>query len=219
VSPAVLVMAKAPVAGAAKTRLGVVVGHAVAAELAAACILDTLDVCEEVFPAGACHVSLAGELEHAAHGDVLAERLGRWTVHPQLGDGFAARLAHAHEQVARHAEVPVVQLGMDTPHLPAAHLSDVRSRVGDGNDAVLGAAADGGWWVLAVTRPELAQSLHSVQMSTDRTYDDTLAALRAAGATVAPAAVLRDVDTPQDADASAQAAPGTRFARRWTQVR
>jgi glycosyltransferase A (GT-A) superfamily protein (DUF2064 family) len=219
VSPAVLVMAKAPVPGAAKTRLGAVVGHAVAAELAAACILDTLDVCEEVFPSGACHVALAGELDRAAHGDVLAERLGRWTVHPQRGDGFAARLAHAHEQVARHAKVPVVQLGMDTPHLPATHLSDVGTRIGDGNDAVLGAAVDGGWWVLAVTRPDFAQSLQSVEMSTERTYGDTLAALRAAGATVAPAALLRDVDTPQDADASARAAPGTRFARRWAQVR
>jgi len=219
VSPAVLVMAKAPVPGAAKTRLGAVVGHRVAAELAAASILDTLDVCEEVFPSGACHVALAGELGQAAHGDVLAQRLGRWTVHPQRGKGFAARLAHAHEQVARRAEGPVVQLGMDTPHLPAAHLSEVSTRIGDGNDAVLGAAADGGWWVLALTQPAFAQSLRSVEMSTARTYDDTLAALRAAGATVADATVLRDVDTPQDADASAQAAPGTRFARRWAQVR
>ncbi len=48
--PAVLVMAKAPVAGQVKTRLGAHVGHDAAADLAAACVLDTLDVCQEVFP-------------------------------------------------------------------------------------------------------------------------------------------------------------------------
>jgi glycosyltransferase A (GT-A) superfamily protein (DUF2064 family) len=216
VTPSVLVMAKAPVAGQVKTRLGASVGDEVAAELAAACILDTLDACEQVFDDR--HVALAGDLAGAVRHAELQERLGRWTVHPQRGDGFAERLAHAHLDVARAAGAPVVQIGMDTPHVTAAELADVADRTGVGNDAVLGRAEDGGWWVLAVTDPRFAAGLARVEMSTDRTHDDTLTALEAAGARVAGATVLRDVDTLQDADLAAAAAPGTRFARLWSRV-
>lgn len=217
-SPAVLVMAKAPVPGRVKTRLGALVGAEVAAQLATACILDTLDVCETVFTGrGRRHVALAGALEPGRH-DEVAERLARWTVHPQRGDGFASRLAHAHDDVGRAAAAPVVQIGMDTPQLSAADLQDVADRVGKGNDAVLGPADDGGWWVLALAAPVFAQALGVVRMSTTRTYADTLAALRHAGARVATAAERPDVDTAEDAARVAAAAPWTRFARLWEQA-
>lgn len=218
-TPAVLVMAKAPVPGQAKTRLGAQVGHRVAADLAAAALLDTLDVCETVFPEpNRRHVALTGDLGTAAHGDRLAARLARWTVHPQRGETFARRLAHAHRDVAVATGRPVVQIGTDTPHLAAADLAHVAARVGDGNDAVLGPAEDGGWWVLAVSRHGLARCLREVQMSTGRTYLDTLNALQGCGARVARAVTLLDVDTAEDAARAAQAAPGTRFARLWTSV-
>ena len=214
-----LVMAKAPVPGEAKTRLGAVVGDAVAAELAAASILDTLDVCEAVFPgAGLRHVALAGDLCAAARSAEIMERLGGWTVHPQRGVGFAERLANAHADVARATGAGVVQLGMDTPHLSRADLADVADRLGVGNDVVLGPAEDGGWWVLAVTDARFAQGLREVAMSTEHTYEDTLTALRRAGAFVAGAARLRDVDTPADASAVAATATGTRFAAEWTRA-
>lgn len=209
-------MAKAPVPGLVKTRLGAVLGDVVAASLAAAALLDTLQLCEAVYPHhDARHVALAGDLCAAAMGVDIAERLGGWIVHPQRGDGFADRLAFAHSDVLAVTGVPVVQLGMDTPHLLPAELADVAARVGTGNDAVLGRAEDGGWWVLAVTQSQFAEALRGVEMSTATTYDDTLSALRAAGARVAGAAVLRDVDTVQDADAAARTAPGSRFARQW----
>jgi glycosyltransferase A (GT-A) superfamily protein (DUF2064 family) len=214
--PAVLVMAKAPVPGEAKTRLGARVGHEAAAGLAAACILDTLAVCAEAFPDAALrHVAMAGDLDRAVRKAELREQLNMWTLHEQRGDGFAQRLSNAHLDVARAARAPVVQIGMDTPHVSAAQLVAVADLVGRGNDAVLGAAEDGGWWVLAVTDPRLALGLAGVEMSTGRTYADTLAVLEAAGATVAGTDVLRDVDTADDADLAAAAAPHTRFAREW----
>ena len=77
-------------------------GHDAAAELAAACILDTLTVCAEAFPDAAdCHVALAGDLDRAVRTAELRELLDMWTVHRQRGDGFAQRLANAHLDVAR----------------------------------------------------------------------------------------------------------------------
>jgi glycosyltransferase A (GT-A) superfamily protein (DUF2064 family) len=107
---------------------------------------------------------------------------------------------------------------MDTPHLSVEDLADVARRVGDGNDAVLGPAADGGWWVLALTDHRVARCLREVELSTPDTYDDTLHALQARGEDVATAGVLRDVDTVHDAVLAASAAPGTRFALRWFEV-
>lgn len=214
--PAVLVMAKAPVAGRVKTRLAARVGDDAAAELAAACILDTLDVCEAVFDR--CHLALSGDLDRAVRSSELCERLGMWTLHAQHGDGFAERLANAHTDVARATGAPVVQIGMDTPHLSVADLAAVADLVGHGNDAVLGPAEDGGWWVLAVTDPTLAQPLAGVEMSSPRTYGDTRDALQETGATVAGTTRLRDVDTVEDADLAAAAAPETRFARQWLRL-
>ena len=216
-TPAVLVMAKAPVPGEVKTRLGADVGPDAAAALAAAAVLDTLDVCRAVFDD--CHLALAGDLARAVQRQALLAALAGWTVHPQRGVGFAGRLAHAHADVARATAAPVVQIGMDTPHLRPDQLRTVAALVGRGNDAVLGPAEDGGWWVLAVTDPRLAEPLAGVEMSTEWTYADTLAVLRRAGATVAGAAVLRDVDTVGDADLAATASPDTRFARLWAQHR
>jgi glycosyltransferase A (GT-A) superfamily protein (DUF2064 family) len=219
VTPAVLVMAKAPVPGEAKTRLGARVGHDAAADLAAACILDTLAVCAEVFPDPALrHVALAGDLDRAVRAAELREQLDMWTVHEQRGVGFAERLVNAHLDVARATQASVVQIGMDTPHVSAAQLTAVADLVGQGNHAVLGAAEDGGWWVLAVTDPGLARGLAGVEMSTERTYADTLAVLEAAGATVVGTDVLRDVDTVEDADLAASAAPNTRFAQHWQRL-
>jgi uncharacterized protein len=219
VTATVLVMAKAPVPGEVKTRLGAHVGNEAAAELAAACVLDTLDVCEAVFlDRESRHIALAGDLGRAIRSAELCERLDMWTLHAQRGDGFAERLTHAHTDVSRATGRPVVQIGMDTPHLPSADLALVAERIGDGNDAVLGPATDGGWWVLALTDPRFAESLRHVEMSTEHTYVDTRKALQAVGARVATAGTLHDVDTAEDAELAAAAAPGTRFARQWSRL-
>jgi rSAM/selenodomain-associated transferase 1 len=215
VNAAVLVMAKAPVPGQVKTRLAASVGYTAAAELAAASLLDTLDVCETVFDE--CHLALAGDLRRAAHGHELRMRTVTWSVHDQCGNGFADRLAHAHAEVGRSRR-RVVQIGMDTPHVSASHLRTVARAVGDGNDAVLGPAEDGGWWVLAVTDATCAAALRTVTMSTEHTCYDTRRALEMAGASVQLAATLRDVDTATDAQHVAARAPGTRFGRLWLEL-
>jgi len=205
-----LVVAKAPEPGLVKTRLGAGIGMVRAAEVAAAALLDTLAACAEAVGAEHCHLSLAGDLDRAVGTDELRSALAGWTVHPQHGDGFGARLADAHARVPG----PVVQVGMDTPHLTADLLLDAAAGLAD-HDAVLGPAEDGGWWVLALRDPAAAAVLAQVPMSTPTTCADTCAALAAAGLDVGTTATLRDVDETPDADAVARLAPGSRFAAAW----
>ena len=88
--PAVmLVVAKAPVAGRVKTRLGHVLGMERAAELAAAALLDTLAVCVAAYGVDRCHLALDGDLAEAERADELLDATSGWIVHPQRGDDFA----------------------------------------------------------------------------------------------------------------------------------
>lgn len=206
----VLVTAKAPVPGLAKTRLGAAVGMAAAADLAAAALLDTLATCAETFEVR--YLALAGDLTEACRSDELVEALSGWIVFAQEGDTFADRLAHAHSRVAASGPGPVVQVGMDTPQLSAALLGSVLDGL-EHADVVLGPAPDGGWWVLGLADGRQARALAGVPMSVPQTYRRTVAAF--AGHLLAEVAQLRDVDTAEDAESVAAAAPGSRFASAW----
>lgn len=210
----VLVVAKAPVSGAVKTRLGRVVGLPAAADLAAAALLDTIAASAAAVGPEACHLALAGDLSTAARGAEIADLLTGWTISSQRGNDFAARLAAAHRDAGAG---PVIQIGMDTPQVTATDLSRVFADL-TGADAVLGAAGDGGWWVLGRHDPQAAQALTEVAMSEPTTYADTWAALQARGQRLAATHEVRDVDTVEDAEAVAAAAPETQFARTWRTV-
>jgi uncharacterized protein len=209
-----LVVAKAPHPGRVKTRLGAEVGHHLAADLAAAALLDTLAACRDAAGPGRCHLALAGDLDGAAREADLREGLARWTVRPQGGDGLAARLANAHLDLGPG---PVLQIGMDTPQVDGPLLRHVASQLAAA-DAVLGPAVDGGWWALALRDPGDARVLLDVPMSRTTTARDTRAALESAGLDVGEAPELRDVDTATDADLVAAAVPDRAFARAWRMV-
>ena len=214
--PAVaLVVAKAPIAGEVKTRLGHKVGMERAADLAAAALLDTLAACAEAYGVERCHIAVAGVLAHGQRADQLLDATAEWTVHPQRGDGFAERLVHAHRDAASFSGAPVVQVGMDTPQLDPGALIEASALLVGPDDAVLGPAYDGGWWLLGVGGPHLLAHLHEVPMSTVETGRFTRQSLVRSGARVRDLAFLRDVDEVPDADAVATAAPDTRFARSW----
>jgi glycosyltransferase A (GT-A) superfamily protein (DUF2064 family) len=207
------VVAKAPVPGMVKTRLGAYVGMEAAAGLAAAALLDTLTACRSVF--GECHLALDGDLDDACDADALRRSLTGWTVHRQRGDGFGQRLAHAHTDTAGPG--PTVQVGMDTPQLTSADLYAV-AEAAAGGDAVLGPATDGGWWVLALSDPAAAATLAGVPMSRPETFVRTREALTAVGQTVRVGRELTDVDTVEEAALVARSLTGGHFLRAWQAV-
>jgi uncharacterized protein len=208
----VLVVAKAPVPGQAKTRLAASVGDRAAADIAAAALLDTLDAVAAA-NVRARVVALTGDLGDASAGDEIRSRLADFTVVPQRGTDFAERLANAHVDAAEAAGgLPVLQIGMDTPQVTAELIGEC-SRELLAADAVLGMARDGGWWVLGVMDATTAGSLRGIPMSRPDTGVVTLAALEATGIGVSLVPTLADVDTVDDIEAVRRACqPGSRFA-------
>jgi uncharacterized protein len=205
-----LVVAKAPEPGRAKTRLAATVGDLVAADIAAAALLDTLDAVTDT-PVAARVVALTGDLDAAAGGTQIRHRLKSFTVIEQRGADFADRLANAHADSAQG--YPVLQIGMDTPQVTAALLADCARRLLQAS-AVLGPARDGGWWVLGVQSPAMAECLRTVPMSQPDTGELTLKALRDNGIDVEPVELLDDFDVAADVAAVRDACgPDSRFAR------
>jgi glycosyltransferase A (GT-A) superfamily protein (DUF2064 family) len=208
-----LVVAKAPEPGRAKTRLAATVGDRVAADIAAAALLDTLDAVAAAAVAARV-VALTGDLDAAAGATEIRRRLESFTVLPQRGDGFADRLVNAHADSAASAgEYPVLQIGMDTPQVTADLLAGCARRLLDA-PAVLGMACDGGWWVLGVRTSAMAGCLRTVPMSQPDTGELTLKALHDNGIDVIPVQPLADFDVVEDIAAVREACgPASRFAR------
>jgi hypothetical protein len=120
------------------------------------------------------------------------------------------RLAYAFADTAR-PDAPSLLIGMDTPQL-TAELLTAAAEVLCRDGAVLGPAADGGWWALGLRDPGDAQFLPGIPMSTGTTGEQTLAALHGRGLHPAVLPELRDVDTAADATAVAAGCPHGRFA-------
>ena len=193
-----LVVAKAPVAGLAKTRLAEAVGPEAAAALAAAALLDTLDAVRSL-DATAHVVALTGDLGLAHRADELDVMLADFVVLPQRGVGLDERIAAAHADAAAVAPGPVLQIGMDTPQittglLAASATALARPDVG----GVFGPAADGGWWALGLSDPRSAIFLRGIPMSQSDTGARTLAGLQRTVGTVVQLPELTDVDTVAD---------------------
>jgi uncharacterized protein len=194
-----MVIAKEPLAGRAKTRLTPPCTPAEAASLAEAALLDTLEV--------------VGNTPAARRVLVFDGNPGRFRragldVIPQRGDGLAERLAAAFEDVGG----PALLVGMDTPQLTPALLSDgIRALSAPAVDAVLGPAQDGGYWSVGLKR-HAGSAFAGVPMSAPSTCAAQRARLRELGLRVHAAPPLRDVDTIEDARAVAGEADGTRFA-------
>lgn len=195
---AVVVISKAPVPGAVKTRLCPPYTLDQAADLAAAALADVMAAASAV-PVPRRVLLLAG---------YLAAPPG-WEVVKQRGHGLADRLAHGYADIGRSTLI----IAGDAPQVAPAMLTQAAQCLDDDPvDAVLGLTPDGGFWALGLRDPSHGRLLRTIAMSAATTGPDTLAALRRAGLRVALLPQLRDVDTPADAAAVAAAHPGTRFA-------
>jgi hypothetical protein len=197
---ALMVIAKEPLPGRAKTRLSPPCTADQAAALAEAALLDTLEVVART-PAHRRVLVFDGDAGRFANGG--------FEVMPQRGAGLGERLAAAFQDVAG----PALLVGMDTPQLTSELLLDgMRALARPGVGAVLGRALDGGYWSIGLDRPALG-AFDGVPMSSSATWREQRARLRGLGLRVHDHAPLRDVDTIEDAQAVAGQAPGSRFAR------
>lgn len=188
----VIVFAKAPVAGYAKTRLARTMGEQAAARLAARMVDEAVG---QALAAGLGPVELccAPDTSHP-HLVALAARCG--VALSAQGDGdLGQRMARAFERALAH-HGRVLLIGTDAPALDAAALRLAADALCE-RPAVLAPAHDGGYVLvgLARTMPTLFQD---VSWSTDQVMVQSRARLQAAGLEHYELPVFHDIDEGAD---------------------
>jgi rSAM/selenodomain-associated transferase 1 len=138
-------MAKAPLAGAVKTRLCPPLTNAQAAELAAAFLLDTWSAVVEL-------AGVVPLLAYAGDAAALPPPLRKAELFEQPHGDLGARIeATARAGLARAARVVVI--GSDLPGLTAAHLREAEAALHH-SDAAVGPSSDGGYYLIGLARVE-----------------------------------------------------------------
>lgn len=203
-----LVFTRAPVAGAAKTRLIPELGAEGAAQLHAALIAHTLAVAAVARP-------YELQLWHAGDDvdgtlDNMAGAAGA-SLHRQPEGDLGARMEHALGQATADGRHAIV-IGTDCPWLSAGTLQEAEEALGAA-DAVLGPADDGGYVLLGLHG--VAPSLFAdVDWGTERVLATTRERLAELGWDWRELASRPDVDRPEDLDALvALGGQWTRLAR------
>ena len=190
---ALIVMAKAPVPGWAKTRLIPALGERGAARLAERFLRITVDA---ALAADIGPVTLCGTPDECSRG-IFAELLLsphiRWA--PQ-GDGdLGARMQRAFVQVL-HTQGPGLLIGTDAPALDAAYLRAAALALIH-HDTVFAPTADGGYALIGLHHA-LPTLFADMPWSTDAVMSMTRQRLAALGLNSAELPLLHDIDEPAD---------------------
>ena len=189
---AVIVFAKAPRAGYAKTRLIAALGAQGAAQLAERLLHATLEHALEA-DIGAVELCVTPDRVHPAF--VAAAQCGLVIVTEQGPGDLGERMARAFGRVlANHARALLI--GTDAPLLDASYLRAATAAL-DGSDAVFGPAADGGYTLVGLRRPAPAL-FAGMQWSHDQVMAQTRQRLAALALRHNELPVLHDVDEPAD---------------------
>lgn len=186
----VVVFAKAPVAGAVKTRLIPALGPDGAAALAARMLERTI---AQVTSAGLdLELCVAPDLDALEWRGFLPEGL---RVTDQGTGDLGERLARAAERVIGGGQAAML-IGTDCPALDADRLRDAAARLGT-HDAALIPALDGGYVLLGLTRfhPSL---FDRIEWSTAAVAATTMERVAALGWSLFVGEGLRDIDEPAD---------------------
>ena len=184
-----VLFAKPPLPGVAKTRLAENLGTDEAAQVARGMLLDTVDLCQRV-AAGSIELVLA-----YTHARAWFERHvgGHWRLLEQVGRGLGERLDNALAALDAGPEDATVFIGMDSPHLAAEVLLEGFRMLRE-EPTVLGPCEDGGYYLIGTKGAWPGGTLAAVRWSTHHAKADTLQAFNDAGLHYSLLPVSYDVD-------------------------
>jgi len=190
---AILVFARAPVAGAAKTRLIPLLGAAGAATLHSRLITRALATARAAAPDSLalwCAPDASNTFLQA-----VAQQHGA-DLQIQYGAELGARMAHAFTLTLQHTSHAIC-IGADCPALTAHHLQQAAATLRNGDDAVFVPAEDGGYALIGLSR--VAPGLFAgITWGTSTVMTETRARLRENGLRWSELETLWDIDRPED---------------------
>jgi rSAM/selenodomain-associated transferase 2/rSAM/selenodomain-associated transferase 1 len=190
----VIVMARWPKAGIAKTRLIPALGPDGAANLHSCLVRHTLKTVREFAGRHISEIEVhftggtTGEMQCLVGDDLRCV--------PQQGDSLGDRISAAiRSAFAQHCR-RVVVIGTDCPHLQVHHLKEAFSSL-HRTAVTIGPAIDGGYYLIGMREhyPSLFQDIH---WGSDMVLKETIQKLRQINKTYSLLTSLSDVDFPED---------------------
>ncbi len=205
--PAIILFAKAPVAGNVKTRLQPQLGAQATLALYEAFVLDMLDKL----------LTLVEFADIELHTDIATDAWGQPQVtrKTQAAGDLGLKMLHALSAALAEGREQVCVVGSDAPTLPAGHL---RALLASRADVALGPCDDGGYYAICCRRTDAAM-FQGVQWSSEQTLAQTEAAARARGLSVERGPVWYDADRPEDLIRLREDAQLPRRGREWFATR
>jgi rSAM/selenodomain-associated transferase 1 len=190
---AILVFVRAPEAGRVKTRLAAEIGEEAALRIYRRLAEHAVAEARALGTEAALRIHFTP----AEGGDRVREWLGADAAYlPQEDGDLGARMRAAFEAAFAAGHPRTVIIGSDLPDLSAGVLRRAL-RLLDSHPAVVGPAADGGYYLLGL-RGMVPGVFDGIAWSTDGVLAATLARLAAAGCAPALLEPLRDVDVAAD---------------------
>lgn len=188
-----LLFAKAPVPGTVKTRLVPALGEAGAARLHARLVEHALAVAAG---SGLAPVELwcAPATDHPFFAACAAAHPVR--LRPQRGGDLGERMHHALAAALEEAESAVL-MGSDCPAIDGGYLAQAFVALEEGADLVLGPAADGGYVLVGLRRPQ-PPLFRDIPWGGAEVLARTRERAHSLGLTVRELPELWDVDRPED---------------------
>ncbi len=207
-----ILMLKFPAPGAVKTRLVPALGERRACEVHCALVAHTLAEAGKVSACSDGAIAVEARVAGAPDGAAARAWLGDGVTIRDQGDGdLGVRMERAVAAAFTEGAESVVVIGGDCPQLTADHLAAAFTALAH-SDAVLGPAADGGYYLIGLRRPQPAL-FQDITWGGPEVRAQTLAAARAQRLEVAELATLSDVDVPADLAVWAET-PAARAASR-----
>lgn len=193
-STALIVFAKAPVAGLAKTRLIPALGPDGAARLAERLLTHTL---QQALALSVDHLELCVSPtdQHPAFERARNAAPGRLHI-TQQGDGDLGERMHRAFSRVLYSHARVLLIGTDAPSLNATFLGQAMQAL-DSYPAVFVPALDGGYALVGLTRPA-PELFHAMTWSTPQVMDDTRTRAQRIGLPWFELPPVADIDEPAD---------------------
>lgn len=184
----VVVFGREPVPGRVKSRLAAALGDSGAARVYAATLEHTLDVAKASGARVVLSLAEAASNGFVRRVKVRVEIQRGLELGDRMGDAFARRFAEDERRV--------VVVGSDCPWITPKHLNRAAAEL-SAVDAVLGPAADGGYWLVAQRPPGLAL-FEGIPWSSPETLERTRERVVALGGSWSELEELVDIDTAAD---------------------
>ena len=188
-----IIFVKWPEKGKVKTRLAADLGEDAVYELYKCFVEDLLDTVANtgIQPLISFHPEEAEDKVRAWLGS-------GYSYVPQVGAELGERMKNAFSQVFSDGVSQAVLIGSDFPDFPAAIIKDAFSSL-KRDDAVIGPARDGGYYLIGFRRKGFLPSIFDgIPWSTDAVFARTIDILQKEGRRVSRMPFWNDIDRPGD---------------------